>query len=129
MNNTAALNEYKRIGVQGRMTDATPHHMINLLLEGALDRIASAKGAAERNEVARKGELLSSAIRIIDGLRAALDYERGGEISANLALLYDYIERRLAAANIDGDTALMDEASALLREIKSGWDAIPATQR
>jgi flagellar secretion chaperone FliS len=128
MNRTAtALGEYKSIGLQGRMTDATPHHMINLLFEGALDRIAGAKGATERNEIARKGELLGSAIRIIDGLRASLDYEQGGEISVNLASLYDYMERRLAYANLNNDIAAMDEVSGLLREIKTGWDSIPDT--
>lgn len=125
MYHITALDEYKQVDLQGNMSGATPHHMINLLLQGALDRIAGARGAAERNEVARKGELISSAIGIVDGLRAALDHEQGGEIATNLASLYDYIERRLAEANVKGDIAIMDEVSALLREIKTGWDSIP----
>jgi flagellar protein FliS len=129
MNQTMALNQYKSVGVQSGMTDATPHQMITMLLDGALDRIASAKGAIGRKEVARKGELVGSVIAIIDGMRASLDYESGGEIAANLGSLYDYIERRLVEANATSDISMLDEVSALLREIKSGWDSIPADVR
>ena len=129
MNQILALDQYKAIGVQSGMTDATPHQMITMLLDGALDRIASAKGAMSRNEVARKGELVGSAIAIVDGMRASLDYEVGGEIAANLGSLYDYIERRLLEANTGSDSSMLDEVSSLLREIKAGWDSIPSDVR
>jgi flagellar protein FliS len=60
---------------------------------------------------------------MIDGLRVALDHERGGEIAANLARLYDYIIRRLTEGNLRNDAALLDEAVELLNEIRGGWDA------
>jgi len=129
MNQMFALNQYKSVGVQSGMTDATPHQMIAMLLNGALDRIASAKGAISRKEIARKGELLGSAIAIIDGMRASLDYEAGGEIAANLGSLYDYMERRLVEASAASDPTLLDEVSSLLREIKAGWDSIPTDMR
>lgn len=129
MNQMFALDQYKSVGVQSGMTDATPHQMITMLLDGALDRIASAKGAIARKEVARKGELLGSAIAIIDGIRASLDYEAGGEIAANLGSLYDYMERRLLEASAASDQTMLDEVSSLLREIKAGWESIPADVR
>jgi len=129
MNQMMALDQYKAVGVQSGMTDATPHQMITMLLDGAVDRIASAKGAIDRNEIARKGELLGSAIAIIDGMRASLDYEGGGEIAANLGSLYDYMERRLVEANTESDKEILDEVSALLKEIKAGWESIPADVR
>lgn len=129
MNQMMALDQYKAVGVQSGMTDATPHQMITMLLDGAVDRISSAKGAIDRNEIARKGELLGSAIAIIDGMRASLDYEGGGEIAANLGSLYDYMERRLVEANTESDKEMLDEVSALLKEIKAGWESIPADVR
>ena len=125
MNQMLALDQYKSVGVQSGMTDATPHQMIAMLLDGALDRIASAKGSIERNEVAKKGELLGSAIAIIDGLRASLDFDNGGEIAANLASLYDYMERRLLEANVSDDAEILDEVSGLPKEIRAGWESIP----
>lgn len=129
MNQMFALNQYKSVGVQSGMTDATPHQMITMLLDGALDRIASAKGAIARKEIARKGELLGSAIAIIDGMRASLDYKAGGEIAANLGSLYDYMERRLLEASAASDQTMLDEVSSLLKEIKAGWESIPADVR
>jgi flagellar protein FliS len=43
--NQTALNLYKSVDVQGGVTDATPHQLIGMLLSGALDRVAAAKGA------------------------------------------------------------------------------------
>ncbi len=127
--NQAALKLYKSTGVQGGVMDASPHQLILMLLTGAQDRVAAAKGAILRGEVARKGELLSSTIAIIDNLRASLDHARGGEISTNLAMLYDYIERQLVAANLASDAKILDEVSALLAEIRAGWESIPMDAR
>jgi flagellar protein FliS len=127
--NQAALNLYKSTGVQGGVTDASPHQLISMLIAGAQDRVASAKGAIFRGEIGRRGELLSSAIAIIDSLRASLDHQQGGDISKNLAMLYDYIERRLVQANMASDAAILDEVSALLLEIRGGWESIPIEAR
>jgi flagellar protein FliS len=127
--NQAALSLYKTIGVQGGITDASPHQLITMLLSGALDRVASAKGSIKRGEIGRKGELLSSAIAIIDSLRASLDHDKGGEISKNLAALYDYIEQQLIKANMASDTVPLDEVSSLLMEVRAGWESIPRDAR
>jgi len=129
MMNQAALDQYQNVGVQSSMTDATPHQMITMQLDGALDRVASARGAILRTEVSRKGELLSSVIAIVDSLRASLDFGRGGEIAANLGSLYDYIERRLVEVNMTSDLLLLDEVASLLKEIKVAWLSIPADVR
>ena len=62
---------------------------------------------------------------IVDNLRAMLDSERGGEISANLEQIYDYICRRLLQASSEQDPAILKEVAGLLREVKGGWDSIP----
>ncbi|WP_461520210.1 flagellar export chaperone FliS [Porticoccus sp.] len=129
MNYASALNQYKSVSLQSGIEDATPHQLITKLLDGALDRLASAKGSISRNEVARKGELLSSVIAILDSMRASLDYNNGGEIAVNLGALYDYMERRILEANISSDMVILDEVSELLREIKSGWESVPASVR
>lgn len=120
-----ALNQYRDAGTLAEVSDANPHRRIQLLFEGALDRIAIARGAMRQGDRAVKGARISRAIEIIDGLRAHLDLERGGEIAANLSALYEYMERRLAEANLRDDVAILDEVANLLREVKSGWDVIP----
>jgi flagellar protein FliS len=95
-----------------------------MLLEGALGKIAVAKGHMERGEIQPKGAQIGSAISIMEGLKTSLDMEQGGEIARNLEDLYIYMERRLIEANSSNDTSLLDEVSDLLKQIKEAWDAI-----
>jgi len=124
MNARAALKQYQTVNTRVQVDDASPHRLIQMLMEGALSRMLQARGATERGLIEQKGPLLSQSIAIIGGLREALDLENGGELAENLAALYDYMSTRLFQANIDNDVAMIDEVIGLLRNIKSGWDAI-----
>jgi len=126
MNMNSAMNEYKKAGVHAEVMEADPHRLIQMLMEGALERIAIAKGAMQQKNVALKGERISSAISIVEGLRASLNMEAGGEISANLESMYEYMTRRLMEANLKDDVEILDEVADLMRKIKSGWDEVPA---
>lgn len=125
MNTSNALKEYRSVGVQTGVTDASAHKVVSMLMDGVLERTATAKGAIERGNTVLKGECISRSIAIVDTLRASLNHEQGGEIAANLASLYDYMEKRLLEANLGNDPLILDEIVALMQEIKLGWDAIP----
>jgi len=124
-NNTGALQEYQQVGVYSGTAYADPHHLITMMMEGALERIALAKGAILQSNVAEKGRLIGNTITIIEGLAGCLDMPAGGDLAQNLADLYDYMKRRLLKANLDSDTEILSEVANLLREIKSAWQQIP----
>ena len=124
-----AVQQYNKVGVVSSVESASPHRLIQMLMAGALEKIAIAKGYMERKEIAQKGSHISWAISIIDGLRASLNLEQGGEIAQNLDDLYDYMTRRLARANVENDADLLDEVASLLRTIKGAWDEIPEDVR
>ncbi|GAD61354.1 MULTISPECIES: flagellar export chaperone FliS [Pseudomonadaceae] len=124
MNAMAALRQYQTVNTQAQLSDASPHRLIQMLMEGGLSRLAQARGAMQHGQVAAKGELISKAIGIIGGLREGLNLQSGGEIAANLDRLYEYMIARLVEANLSNDVALIDEVAGLLRNVKSGWDAI-----
>ena len=126
MNAQSALGAYKELKNQKALDDASPHQLIELMLSGALERVASAIGAMERNETAETGESIGKAISIVDSLRVSLDADKGSEIAENLRQLYDYIMRRLLEASVSQQPELLSEAAGLLREIKAAWDEIPA---
>ncbi|HHC73195.1 MAG TPA: flagellar export chaperone FliS [Thiotrichales bacterium] len=125
MNSQGALAQYQEVGVRGGVADATPHRLIQMLLEGALDKISTARGHMLRGEITAKGRHISWAISIIDGLRGSLDMEAGGEIADNLEALYTYMKERLLQANVRNEPELLDEVAGLLSTIKEGWDGIP----
>ncbi|QBQ54616.1 flagellar export chaperone FliS [Nitrosococcus wardiae] len=124
MTRKGALQQYRQIGAQSAVTGANPHRLIQMLLEGVLEKIAVAKGAMARNDVTQKCTHISGAINIVDGLQSSLNHDQGGEIAANLDRLYDYVVRRLLEANLYNDGAMLEEVTYLLNEVKKGWDAI-----
>lgn len=124
MNMMRAMQQYQRVGVQSEVFEASPHRLIQMLMQGGLERIAQAKGAIERGLLAERGELIGKAVSIVGGLREPLDHQVGGDLSKNLDSLYEYMMRRLIEANRENDATKLDEVANLLREIKSGWDAI-----
>jgi flagellar protein FliS len=121
-----ALRQYQQVSKSGAAY-ASPHRLIQMLMEGALERIAVAKGCIQRQDIAAKGEQIGKAVDIIGGLREGLNQEAGGEIAANLDALYDYLQRRLLQANLNSDITILDEVTHLLRPIKEAWDAIGET--
>ena len=121
----SALSQYKSVSVSSGIEDATPHRLVQMLMEGALDKIAAAKGHMLRNEIADKGRFISWAISIISGLQSSLNMDAAGQLSSTLDALYDYLVRRLGAARATNDPTILDEVSSLLLEVKSAWDVIP----
>ncbi|VVO09416.1 flagellar export chaperone FliS [Pseudomonas fluorescens] len=124
MNPMLALRQYQKIGAQAQTSEASPHRLVQMLMEGGLDRIAQARGAMERKDIPGKGELISKAIGIIGGLREGLDLEASLESLGSLDNLYVYMIKRLAEANVKTDPKILDEVADLLRTVKEGWDAI-----
>lgn len=122
MNN--ALDSYKVVGNQTGVVDANPHRLIQMLFEGALDRLNMAKGFIEHDNIEARSIYINKAISIIGGLQSSLNNEAGGEIADNLDSLYDYLMRRLYDANRQNSIEMVEEVLVLLKEIKSGWDAI-----
>ena len=122
-----ALRQYQQVNTQTGVAFASPHRLIQMLMEGALERIAVAKGCIQRQDIIAKGEQIGKAIDIIGGLREGLNPDAGGEIATNLDAVYDYMQRQLLEANRCSDIALLDEVADLLRPIKEGWDAIGNT--
>lgn len=122
--NRNAAHEYSKLNVQTSVESASPHRLIEMLLQGALEKIGCATRAMKAGDIATKGANISWAISIIDGLRASLDVTRGGEIAGNLDNLYEYAVRSLAQANLENDADKLAHVASLLREIESAWSAI-----
>ena len=126
MNASTALDAYKSTKSQTAIEDASPHRLIAMLLDGALDRVAEAQGAIKRGEIATTGEAVGKAISIVDSLRVSLNPEVGGEVAENLGQLYEYMTRRLLEASATKDADMLAEVAGLLKEIKIAWDQVPA---
>ncbi|MGL4856348.1 flagellar export chaperone FliS [Plesiomonas sp.] len=120
------LQAYKKVSVDSQLQSASPHKVILMLLNGAIERLVQAKAAMQMGNIAVKGERLGKAMDIIANLQACLSEDEGGDIAKNLAKLYEYMQNQLLSANIHNDAKTLDEVMALLTEIKIAWESIPA---
>ena len=123
------LAAYQSVAVHGGIAADDPHHLVLMLMDGAMQRIAAAHGCLERRDLAQKAQLLQRAIAIIAELRGSLDHQRGGALAQNLAELYEYMTRQLVRANVENRTALLDEVASLMTEIRLAWMAVPLALR
>lgn len=123
-NALSGIDEYTRLALRTDVETASPHRLILLLMDGAIDKLRAARAAMTRGNIAAKGTNITWAMSIIDGLRASLNLERGGQIAANLDALYDYMIRTLVTANLHNDDTKLGEVERLLGEIRSGWKGI-----
>ncbi|MFI8396876.1 flagellar protein FliS [Pseudomonas sp. Choline-02u-1] len=124
MNPMLALRQYQKVNGVAQTSEASPHRLVQMLMQGGLDRIAQAKGAIARNDAAQKGILIGKAIGIVGGLREGLDLENQAEALADIDSLYAYMSKRLVEANIKNDPEILNEVARLLITLKEGWDAI-----
>lgn len=122
-----SLKKYKQTTVSAAK-DASPYKLVAMLFQELLGSIASAKGAIEQKDHAKKGELISKAITILSVLEGSIDHKNGGEISSNLTALYQYSSEKLLEANVENNQQILQEVLDILLPIKAGWDAIPATE-
>ncbi len=119
-----AVHQYQKVNTQTSVVDADPHRLIQLLLDGALERMSVAKNRIQAKDFEGKNRYLNKSIEIVGGLRSFLDFERGGDIAGQLEALYDYVERRLFEANVRNNIEIIDECMTHLKKVKEGWDGI-----
>ena len=124
MTDARAMREYQQINTRFAVESASPHRLIQLMMERVLTKIAIARGHMERGAVSEKGRHIGDAIGVIGGLRASLNHKADAKLSGNFDALYDYMSRRLLEANLRDETSILDEVAGLLRELKEAWDAI-----
>jgi flagellar protein FliS len=123
------LAAYQSAAAHGGVAASDPHRLIVMLMDGALERITTARGCMQRGDMVEKARLLNRAVSIVGELRNSLDLKAGGQIAENLGELYDYMCRRLLKATSENRIEMLDEVSGLLQQIRSAWVAIPVEAR
>lgn len=123
------VNAYQRVGGRDQATTADPYQLIQMLMNGALQKLAVGKGAIERKDLETKSENLTKALSIVGALQDGLDMTVDSEVSTNLFDLYDYVKRQIIDAMTSNSTEALDNSLMVMRNLKEGWDAIPVEAR
>ncbi len=125
-----AAQQYAAVGVQSKVLAANPHRLITLLYDGAIESLSQAVDHLRAGRAEQRQRMSTKAVSIVvEGLRACLNREHGGEIANNLDALYEYIVRLVFDANRKNDEAGYAEAIRLLTELRGAWSEIDPDAR
>lgn len=121
-----SINQYHQIAAETEVLDASPHRLIQLLLDRCIQQMQLAKHFMERHDIPKKCAAINKAHDIILHLRAALnqDDKEAKRLSEKLNDVYVYIEKCLFKSNLKNDASLLDEAISKIMPIKTSWDQI-----
>ena len=92
--NFKAMESYGEGNHTSQAMVADKVELIQMLFDGLLDSLVTARGHIQRNAIEDKNKSLVRAGRIVIGLQGALDLEKGGDLARNLHELYSYVTRR-----------------------------------
>lgn len=120
---------YRTVGIETGVAAADPLGLVIMLYDGAIHAIGRAELHLVQGDIEARGFNTSKAIDIINqGLAASLDKRVGGTLAESLSSLYEYMGRRLFAANMSGDRAIYAEVRSLLGELRESWIALRQSQ-
>ena len=122
------LEAYKNLNLEAEISVASPHRVIQMLMQGLLERLAQCKGSITRRDFEAKAVAVSKAQALINGLQDSLDLSQG-KIAEDLYALYNYMNQKLMSASINLNTDDIDEVAQLMITIKSAWDQIPEDEQ
>lgn len=128
------LNNGHDAYLESRVLSADPIELVNLLYQACTSAVREARHHLAEGRIAERSREINKAYEILLELSASLDHERGGEISQRLALLYDYMQRRLLDANVQQADVPLVEVLGLLATLAEAWagvraeKAVPAPQ-
>lgn len=114
----AAFNAYK----QNSITTASPGELTLMLYNGCLKFLMKAKKAIGEKDIQEKNTNIQKAQAVIAELMSTLKMEE--EVSKQMLPLYDYMNRRLVEANIQSDTAIIEEVEGLVTEFRDTWKEV-----
>ncbi|MGX5174562.1 flagellar export chaperone FliS [Aliikangiella sp. IMCC44653] len=115
---------YSKMSTTTGVENADPHRLIQMLIDGSIEKINRAKFFMKNNKIAEKGQHISWAISIIGGLKGSLDKEKGGDLATTLDTLYEFCSLKLVEANLENSSEKLDEVLQVMQQIKEGWDGI-----
>lgn len=117
---TRALRAYQTTQTETAVTSATPAELIVLVYDRLIEHLREVMAL-----IADQQDCSDSAQKALDliteGLIASLDTQRGGEVAANLASLYDWALRTILRARLKRDASLIEDVIKVLSPLRDAW--------
>ena len=115
--------------VENSVATATPLELVSMLYRSAIDAVSDARRCLARGDIAGRVAPVNRAFDAVAELSLSLDFERGGDVSRNLAELYGYISHKLVMGHTTQSDECFAEAGRLLGTLEEAWKEIAAGAR
>ena len=125
MNALAALSQYGKIKDDTQTMYASPHQLMLMLFDGALEAMSLTIAAIQNKNFELRSKQNTRSITIINGMRECLDMDAGGELADNLYSLYQYMTQELFRASVKNDDETIRNIQTMLKDIRGSWEKIP----
>ena len=125
MNAIAALAQYGQMKNDTQTMYASPHQLVLMLFDGAIEAISMTIGAIQQKNIELRGKQNTRAIAIINGMRDCLDMNSDSELANNLYSLYQYMAQELFRAAFKNDAETIQGIQTMLKDIRESWEKIP----
>jgi flagellar protein FliS len=123
------VNPYARYQ-QTAVRTADRGDLLILTYEALLRWLGRAEEAIDAGKLVDAHEALLAAQDLVYNLASSLDFQRGGEVAANLGSLYDFVHRQLIQANVAKDKKLVTATRELLAPLLDAWrTAVPTARK
>jgi flagellar secretion chaperone FliS len=110
--------------LEAEVMGADPVKLVYLLYRGAIDAVGAARRHLAAGDIAQRSRQIQKAWDILQELVQALDRERGGELGAQLVVMYLYLQHRLIQANIEQSDPPLAEVETLLGTLAEAWRSL-----
>lgn len=117
-----------RAYTEGSLVSSDPLRLVVALYEGAVASVRDCRRCLESGDIWGRAKAVSKAVNILIELTASLDQKKGGEISVNLARLYNYMQRKLMEGHAQRSAAAFSEVENLLSTLLEGWSSAAKRQ-
>ena len=109
---------------QNQVNSSSPKELVVMLYEGCIKFLRLAELGIEENRLDLVNTNIIKAQNIIQELRVTLNTDAGGEVSEQLANLYDFFLEELIQANIKKDSEKIVYVREQMHELLESWKEI-----
>ena len=113
-------NEYK----QNEISTSSQGKLILMMYEGAAKFTQMALTCMDEGDIAGKATYIRKTHDIVNELSVSLDMKKGGEVTARLETLYQFVLRQLTLANIKSDRKALESILKVLEPLQEAWSQL-----
>ncbi|MET0155380.1 MAG: flagellar protein FliS [Rickettsiales bacterium] len=106
----------------------SPTEQLVTLYDGLIVLVRQGKEAIRQKDWEGRWKAIDRATTIVNGLRGAVDHEKGGQSAVALARFYEDVENRLRRVQCHDSPTLCDALAADIKTVRDAWAHAHETQ-